>query len=205
MGGSSHGKTRRPIIYCAHLPPSLPRLSSRVLSCSARGAALAVGTLYQRQVAEEQRKTAIVEYERAQREAELAKLANLGAASVISPDGRRMLRIDADGSLSIIDLETGGDIGIAMESEGISAAIFSPDGLWLALGTLSKRVSIYDGTALKQIMSLRGHDSAVRRARLQPGRSPARLGQRRRDCEDLVAGWSRTSGHQSRSGCGDSK
>jgi hypothetical protein len=107
--------------------------------------------------------------ERALREAALAKVANLGAASAISPDGRRMLQIDAAGSLRIVDLETGRDVGrIAEGYGGITTAIFSPEGRWLAVGTLSNQTSVYDSASLQKLMELQGHAGAVRRLAFSP-------------------------------------
>jgi hypothetical protein len=78
---------------------------------------------------------------RAKTEARLAALANLAAASAISPDGERMLQINPTGDLSIIDLATGKETGrIAGGSNGITAAAFSADARRVATGTIGGTV-----------------------------------------------------------------
>lgn len=105
----------------------------------------------------------------AQREAELSRLAALGAASVVSPDGRRMLRIDGGGRMDLLDLRTGATLGrIAEVSDQVSTATFSPDGNQLALGTVGGSATLYDGITLKTLASLRHHESVVRRVAFSP-------------------------------------
>jgi cellulose biosynthesis protein BcsQ len=100
-------------------------------------------------------------------ETRLAAIANLSAASAISPDGRRMLLIEPNGVLSIVDLATGNPVfRIADASHGITAAAFSPDAS-IATGTIDGSVSVYDST-LRQLRTQVGHHSAVRRIAFSP-------------------------------------
>lgn len=100
-------------------------------------------------------------------QAKLAAIANLSAASAISPDGRRMLLIDPNGVLSIVDLATGKEVfRIADASHGITAGTFSPDGS-VATGTIDGAVSVYD-TTLRLLRTQVGHHSAVRRIAFSP-------------------------------------
>jgi cellulose biosynthesis protein BcsQ/energy-coupling factor transporter ATP-binding protein EcfA2 len=99
----------------------------------------------------------------------LAALANLSAASAISPDGVRMLLIEPTGALSFIDLASGAQIGqIADASHGISTATFSPDARLVATGAIDGNVSIYDLATLKLLRSYGGHTRAVRRVAFSP-------------------------------------
>jgi WD40 repeat protein len=116
--------------------------------------------------AETQRRVALTQAQR-------ATLANLSAASAISPDGTRMLQSDPGGDLRIIGLATGRDISVTgvfspdAPVGAISAAIFSPDGRFIATGTVSGTVSIAD-SALKPVRNLRGHKAAVTRLAFSP-------------------------------------
>jgi DNA-binding beta-propeller fold protein YncE len=104
----------------------------------------------------------------AERAAQRAKLANLSAASAVNPDGTRMLQIDPGGELRIIDLATGRDVSVTGTAAGsMSAAVFSPDGKFIATGTVSGVVSI-DDSALKLVRTLRGHTAAVTRIAFSP-------------------------------------
>jgi cellulose biosynthesis protein BcsQ len=101
---------------------------------------------------------------RAQTQGELAALANLGAASVISPDGKSMLQIDPQGFLRIINLASGQDVRrTAAKSDGITAAAFSPDSTMVATGTTSGTVALYDNPALTFKRAFSGHSAAIRR------------------------------------------
>jgi hypothetical protein len=103
------------------------------------------------------------------KEAEFARLATLGALSVVSPDGTRMLRVDPSGTLSLIDIKTGLKVElIAAPSEAVSTAEFSPYGRLLAIGTNSGRVLIYDSETKSEKMSFMGHESAIRRLAFSP-------------------------------------
>jgi hypothetical protein len=95
-------------------------------------------------------------------------LANLGAASVISPDGRRLLTVDLTGRVRMIDLVTGKDIGSISEEKAISAAAFSPDGKRVATGAVTGRISIWDSVTLAAIVVQAGHDDVVRRITFSP-------------------------------------
>jgi hypothetical protein len=109
------------------------------------------------------------EASRAVTEARLAALANLGAASAISPDGMRMLQINPAGDLSIIDLATGKETGrVAGGSNGITAAAFSADARLVATGTIGGTISIYDSSTLKLLGTSAGHSHAVRRLAFSP-------------------------------------
>jgi cellulose biosynthesis protein BcsQ len=129
----------------------------------------AIAAVYQFQKAMAQRDIAVQAQAQAQIQRQLAGLANLGAASVISPDGKRMLQIDPQGYLRIIDLATGKDIRrIAAGSSDITAAAFSPDTRLVVTGTSGGLVSIYDNATLAQIRSFAGHENAVRRLAFSP-------------------------------------
>jgi len=138
--------------------------------------------LYQREVAEQQskvaeqqsnearqqRKLAEDAAEQAAKDAKAAALANLGAASAISPDGTRMLLINPAGDLSIVNLATGKEIGrIAGGSNQITAAVFSPNASLVATGTIDGTVRIYD-SALRLLRAQVGHKNAVRRLAFGP-------------------------------------
>jgi cellulose biosynthesis protein BcsQ/energy-coupling factor transporter ATP-binding protein EcfA2 len=119
----------------------------------------------QRAVAEEQSALA-------RQQTKLASLANLSAASAISPDGARMLLIKPTGNLSIVDLATGDEVGqIADASHGIIAATFSPDAARVATGAIDGAVSIYNNMTLMLLRTLAGHRSAVRRIAFSPDAS----------------------------------
>ena len=138
-------------------------------------AGLGIFAVEQRKVAVEQIMVAEKQFilaEKAQvaalQSAQRATLANLSAASAISPDRTRMLQIDPGGDLRIIDLATGRDISVTGTAVGaISAAIFSPDAQFIATGTVSGTVSI-DDSALKPVRNLRGHTAAVTRLAFSP-------------------------------------
>jgi cellulose biosynthesis protein BcsQ len=122
---------------------------------------LAVFALQQQHEAERAQVVALEETQR-------ATLANLSAASAISPDGTRMLQIDPDGALRIIDLATGLPIRATRPAvDKISAAIFGADGWLLATGTLGGVVSI-DDILLRPVTTIRGHEAAVTRLAFSP-------------------------------------
>jgi hypothetical protein len=107
----------------------------------------------------------------AEQQSQFAALANLGAASAISPDGKRLLQIDPGGYLRIIDLVTGKDVArIAARHNGtITAAAFSPDGSQIAIGSADNSIRIYHGSPTPlEVGQLRGHTDAVRRLVYSP-------------------------------------
>jgi hypothetical protein len=123
-----------------------------------------IGAFYQFRIAQRQLTLATVAAARANTEAALAALANLGATSAISPDGRRMLLINPTGDLSIVDLSTGKEIGhIAGGSNGITAAVFNTDSKLVATGTTRYTISIYSSANFGLLFTYVGHRATVRR------------------------------------------
>jgi type II secretory pathway pseudopilin PulG len=137
---------------------------------------LAVATLIQWKDAVDQRKDAVEQRmiaeeagNRAREQAQLAALANLSAASAISPDGRRMLQIDPGGYLRIIDLANGRDVGrIETDYGQITAAIFSPDSTQIAVGSADKVVYIYDTATMQETRRLVAHTDRISRLAYSP-------------------------------------
>ena len=119
-------------------------------------------------VATEQKALAFEQTAIARQQTKLAALANLSAASAISPDGVRMLLIKPEGDLSVISLATGKEIGNIAE-HGITAAAFSPDAKRVATGASDGEITLWDSLTTTPIgASLAGHSSAVRRIAFSP-------------------------------------
>jgi WD40 repeat protein len=130
---------------------------------------LAVIAFVQLQAAEKQGIEANLQQMKAEKEAKLAALANLGAASAVSPDGTRTLQIDPGGHLRVFDLVSGKEVGrIAAGYGTITAAAFSPDANQIAVGSADASIYVYDVATMQEIRQLRGHTGAIRRLTYSP-------------------------------------
>jgi hypothetical protein len=117
------------------------------------------------------RQSRIAEAERDAAEAALrsSTIANLRTASVISPDGSRLLALDPNGHVRVVDLASGREIGAISIGDGeITSATFSPDSARIAAGGTTLEIEIWDAATLSQIAVFRGATATIRRVAFSP-------------------------------------
>ncbi len=94
-------------------------------------------------------------------------------AAAWSDDGRRVAVASANGSVGLIDAESGEHVwrttlDFRVELIRVTALAISPDGRWIAAGGLSTRCFIWDSTASDVVRKLSGHAGLVRAVAFSP-------------------------------------
>ena len=137
-----------------------------LISISATGAAYQA--FRERQIAKAQTIEAQAQRKIAEVALRSANTANLRTGSVISPEGRRLLALDPNGQVRVIDLASDRVIGVIVGNGEITSAAFSPNGARIATGGTTKEVEIWDAATLSQIAVLRGATDAIRSLAFSP-------------------------------------
>ena len=128
----------------------------------------AVFAFHQRDLAIAEKQRAQVERAMAVKAQESATIANLRTASVISPDGARLLVLDPTGRVRVIDLASDRELGVISVDGSITSAAFSPDGTRIATAADDKTARIWDAKTLQQIAVLLGAKDTIRRVAFSP-------------------------------------
>jgi WD40 repeat protein len=90
-------------------------------------------------------------------------------ALIFSPDGRRLAIIDAKGSLSVWDAETGKLTFPAIASAAAKLAAFSPDGRVLASAGANREIKLWDAQTGRQTGVIASQAEAVGALAFTPG------------------------------------
>ena len=77
-------------------------------------------------------------------------------AACLSPDGKRVLSGDNDGTVIIWDTESGEALHSLSFGGQVHAAAFSTDGRYLAIGDYSGNLELYDGNFVRRVLSFEG-------------------------------------------------
>jgi hypothetical protein len=147
-----------------HLSMRRASITQRLVAASAIIFALiAIIAGWQAFEAMRQRKLAQAEQAKAEAALHASTVANLRVASAISPDRTRLLALDPNGQVRVIDLVSGREIGeISIGNGEITSAAFSPDGTRIVTGETSTEIRIWDAATLYQIAVLRGATATIR-------------------------------------------
>jgi WD40 repeat protein len=100
---------------------------------------------------------------------ELPPISGGGGGVAYSPDGTRLVSGNADGTVSVWDVESEAIVLILRgHADDVTDVAYSRDGRRLVTCSADKTIRLWDPAVGKELLILRGHEGKVIRARLSP-------------------------------------
>jgi WD40 repeat protein/serine/threonine protein kinase len=109
---------------------------------------------------------------------------------VFSPDSKRLVSCDIDGTIKVWDALTGEEMMALRHKGGTFSVAFSPDGSRIASGGVDKTIRLWDAQTGAEVMTLRGHDGGIASIAFSPDEKRIVSGSRDRTLKlwDAVTG-----------------